>query len=189
MNNETPTTRWLTLDEQHQKLLFTSQRMVRYHRHREHFLDRIHYIGAFLTVLTASGTMATALADLYQAVILFALTTALVTGHELIHQTARKARIHNTLARNWIDFEKRVRRAQPGLTKEKLTNLQCAHLQMEVNAPPSLQVLTAICHNEIVTAVSGPETERSAITFMQRILANLIDYRPGLIRKQTSPDH
>ena len=163
--------------------------MVRYHRHREHFLDRIHQIGAFLTVVAAFGTMATAVAELYEATILFALTTALVMVHELIHQTARKARIHSTLARNWIELEQKTRRARSKLTKDTLIDLQWKRRQMEVNEAPPLQVLSAICHNEIVTAIGQPDTERTEITRMQRMLANLIDYRPGLVRKQTSPDH
>ena len=178
--NATPTD---ALRDRYEKLLFATRRMVRYHRHRESFLDRVHHASAFLTVFSGSATVATALAKAEWAVLLMALATAFLSAHEIVFQSARKARLHDGLARDWIAFEQDVRRARPQLTDEVLIELQARRLEIEANEPPPFRVLDAMCHDEMVTAMGYSASQRSNVTFVQRLLCNLVDFRPSRIRK------
>ena len=171
------------LRNRYEKLLFATRRMVRYHRHRENFLDRVHHASAFLTVCGGSATVATALAEVAWAVPLTAFATAGLSAHEIVFQSARKARLHNGLARDWGAFEQDVRRARPELTEQALIELQARRLEIEANEPPPLRVLDAMCHDEMVTAMGYSASERSNVTFVQRLLCNLVDFRASQIRK------
>ena len=172
------------LDVRHDMLLFAARRMVRYHRRREHFLDRTRDIGAFLTVFSGSATVATALASVSWALPWAALATALLSACEIAFQTARRARLHAELARDWGAFERDVRRARLQLTEEALIDLQARRLEIEAHEPPPLRVLDAMCHDEVVTAMGLSDEQRSNITPLQRLLRNVVDFRADRIRKQ-----
>ena len=172
------------LDVRHDMLLFAARRMVRYHRRREHFLDRTRDIGAFLTVFSGSATVATALASVSWALPWAALATALLSACEIAFQTARRARLHAELARDWGAFERDVRRARLQLTEEALIDLQARRLEIEAHEPPPLRVLDAMCHDEVVTAMGLPDAQRSNVTPLQRLLRNVVDFRADRIRKQ-----
>ena len=174
-----------SLDDRGEKLLFATRRMVRYHRRRERFFDGAHHLGAFLTVLGGSATVATVLGDMPHVVPWLAALTAAASAHEIVFQTARKARLHSGLARNWTVFEQAVRRARPDLTEESLLELQNQRLDIEADEPPALRVLDAVCHDEMVRALGYPDSERSNVGFWQRALCQFVDFRADDIRKRT----
>jgi hypothetical protein len=182
--SDAKTTTTDSLDDRYEMLLFATRRMVRYHRRRERFLDRVHHVGAFLTVVGGSATVATALGDMPRAVVWLAAFTAAASAHEIVFQTARRARLYSELARSWIAFEREVRLARPGLTEEALLKLQDQRLDIEADEPPALRVLDAICNDEMVRAMGYPDSERSNVTFWQRAFCQLVDYRADDIRKR-----
>ena len=56
-------------------------------------------------------------------------------------------------------------------------------LDIESREPPTLDVLNAICHDELVIALGLDESELTNLTWLQRKLANIVDIAPHRIRK------
>ena len=148
------------LDVEYDALLFATRRSVRYHRHRQRFLDRVHDFGALLT--------------------------AFAGAHELVFGTARAARRHDALAREFVVLEKELLRARTTLTSETLLELQTRRLDIEATEPPVYRVLDATCHDELVTALGRDETQRTNVTRVQRWLRHVVDIGAHRIRKHVN---
>ena len=178
------------LDLEYDKLLFGVQRSVRYHRHRERFLDQVHNVGALLTAFGGSATVAAVVAELPAdwAWVLpaVAAVTALAGAHELVFGTARAARRHDDLARDFVALEQDVVRACPTLTREVLLDLQTRRLDIEAKEPPVYRVLDATCHDELVTALGRDEAQHTNVTRLQRWLRHVADVGAHRIRKRAS---
>ena len=123
-----------TLHAEYDKLLFAARRSVRYvryHRHRQRFLDRVHDLGALRTAFGGSATVAAVVADLPAGwtwvLPTLAALTAFAGAHELVFGTARGARRHDALARDFVMLEEELLRARPTLTPEPLIKLQTRH--------------------------------------------------------------
>lgn len=184
MSNETID----ALDIDYDRLLFGVQRSVRYHRHRQRFLDRVRDSGALLTAFGGSATLAAVLAGLPSgwewALPAVAALTALAGAHELVFGTARAARLHDGLARDFVALEKDLVRARPALTWETLLSLQARRLDIEAKEPPVYRVLDATCHDELVTALGRDAAQRTNVTRVQRWLRHVADIGAHRIRKR-----
>ena len=169
-------------------LLFAASRSVRYHRHRQRFLDRVHDFGALLTAFGGSATVAAVLTELWWAWVLpvAAALTAFAGAHELVFGTARAARRHDALAREFVMFEKELLRARTTLTSETLLELQTRRLDIEATEPPVYRVLDATCHDELVTALGRDESQRTNVTRVQRWLRHVVDIGAHRIRKHVN---
>ncbi len=180
-----------TLEADYHALLFAVHRSIRYHRHRERFLDRVHDAGALLTAFGGSATVAAALASLPPAwawaLPVAALVTAFAGAHELVFATARTARRNDGLARDFVGLEEDLLRARPALTPAALIELQARRLDIEATEPPVYRALDATCNDELVTALGYGEAERTNVTWWQRWLRNLVA-EPGLHRIRKRAD-
>ena len=130
--------------------------------------------------------MATALSSTDWSWVLptFALITAFSSAHELVFATARGARLHDGLARDFLALEQELLRAGSELTRNTLIELQARRLDIEAASPPLFRVLDAICHDELITALGYDDSERSNVTLLQRLLCNFLDIRANALRKQ-----
>ena len=159
--------------------LFAVRRSVRYHRHRESFLDRVDQLGALLTALAGLATAATLLAELparWTWVPLVAASVAALAGAtELLFGPARGTRRHDSLAVSFLGLEKDLLRAGPSLTAEILVELQSRRLDLEAAEPPVYRVLDAVCHDELVTALGIDPSERANVTRWQRLWRHVLD--------------
>lgn len=174
--------------EEHYKLLFAARRSVLYHRHRQRFLERVHNVGSLLTAFGGSATVATLLSRLPEAWALAAATVTAFSGaHELVFGTARGARLHDGLAREFVALEQELVRAGPGLSAEKLIDLQMRRLDIEANEPPIYRVLDAMCHDQLLTALGREDEHRTNVAPWQRWLRNLVT-DPGLSRIRKRAD-
>ena len=175
------------LEAEYDDLLFAVRRSVRYHRHRESFLDRVHQFGALLTAFAGLATVATLLAELptgwtwvrFGA----ASVTALAGATELVLGPARAARRHDSLAVAFLMLEKDLRRAGPSLTPEILVELQSCRLDLAAVEPPVYRVLDAVCHDELVTALGMDSSLRITVTPWQRLWRHLFDVGADRIRR------
>lgn len=176
------------LEAEYDDLLFTVRRSVRYHRHRESFLDRVHQLGALLTAVAASATVATLLAELpvrwTWMPLLTASVAALGGATELAFGPARAARRHDSLAVSFLALEKELLRAGRSLTPEILVELQSRRLDLEAGEPPVYRVLNAICHDELATAMGIDPSQRSNVTGWQRLWRHFVDVGAHRIRNR-----
>ena len=180
-----------TLHAEYDKLLFAARRSVRYvryHRHRQRFLDRVHDLGALRTAFGGSATVAAVVADLPAGwtwvLPTVAALTAFAGAHELVFGTARGARRHDALARDFVMLEEQLLRARPTLTPEPLIKLQTRRLDIEATEPPVYRVLDATSHDELVTALGRDPSQRTNVTRWQRLWRHLFDVGAHGIRKQ-----
>ena len=176
------------IHEQHHKLLFAARRSVRYHMHRQRFLDRISKWGSALTAILGSATVMSLLAadqgegGWSQYV---AAATAVFAALELVFGPARSARYHNELAREFIALEQEALRVgSTSMTGESLLGLQIRRLDIEAKESPVYRVLDAICHDEVAKAFGYPQEHRSNVTWFQRLLKNVVDIRADRLEKK-----
>ena len=164
--------------------MFAAQRSIRYHRHRERFLERLHRSGALVTAVSGSAAFAALLAEFGDAWVTSLVAAAAVAGAiELVFGLSRAARRHSDLARDFVELEQALVRAGEGLSEPELRELQARRLEIEGREPPILRVLDGICHDELVTAHGIPNAERSNVTWLQRWLANVTDIGAHRLRK------
>ena len=134
-----------TATAEHDELLFAVRRSVRYHRHRERFLDRVHQLGVVLAAFSGAATVAALLAELpagWTWVGLFAASLTVLAGAtELVFGPARAARRHGSLAVSLLALEKDLLRVGLSLTPAALLKLQSRRLDIEASEPPVYRVL------------------------------------------------
>ena len=173
--------------EQYHDLLFGVRRSVRYHKHRERFLDRISDWSKVATAVAGSATMVSLLSDLGPPwPETAAVATAILAAFEVIFAPGRLARRHHELARGFLGLEQDMLRARTALTEEALLELQTRRLALEADEPPHYRVLNAICHDELVRALGHPEEQFTNLVWIQRVLANFVDLWPHRIRKRAA---
>ena len=171
------------LADDHWSLLFAIRRSVRYHHRRQRFLDRIHNLGALFSTVAGSATVATLLADLDTTLVMVAAAaTAIFGAFEVVFSPSKSARLHNELAREFMQLEKDALRAQDDPTNERLRELQSGRLEIEAKEPPKLVVLDAMCHDELIRALDSDEEQRTNLKWFQRMMANVVDIGEHRIR-------
>ena len=175
------------MDSAYSDLLFAARRSVRYHRHRERFLDGVHHATALLTTCGGLATIVAATADpgagwawLLPAA---GTVTALAATHEAVFGPGSKARRHETLARDFATLERDLLRIGPRPGTEALLELQTRRLEIEAGEPPIYRVLDATCHDELVTALGHDRGQRTNVTPLQRLCRHFFDLAPHRIRK------
>lgn len=185
MTEHTPTPAETT--DGHWSLLFGVRRSVRYHVRREQFFDRAHHFGMFVAALSGSATIATLLAE-HSALVTAAAAaaTAIAGALEMVFGLARKARRHNSLAREFIALERDLVRAGEELPPPRLRELEAARLDIEAREPPVLRVLDTMCHDELVTALGIEDGHRSNLGWWQRWPAHFVDVGAHRLRKRAA---
>ena len=165
------------------KLLFGVRRSVRYHNRRRLFFDRLHKFATFLSALAGTATVASVLAKLPAPwTIAFALIVAVFSIMDLVVGTAQAARLHNDLAKRFIELEKALI-ALKDPTPEDIAGLTAQRLDIEADEPPPLKVLDSICHNELLRALGYPEQYFVKIRWYQRLLSQFFDIREDTVKK------
>ena len=171
----------------HWNLLFAVRRSIRYHRRRERWLDGAHNLGALTAAVSGSATVAALLAGINPLLVtIAAAATAIAGAIELVFGLAKKARLHNELARDFIGLEQGLVRAGESLSEPDLREFVARRLDIESREPPALRVLDAMCHDELVTALGIEARQRSDPKWYQRWLANIVDVGAQNLRKHAS---
>ncbi|MBU3068284.1 hypothetical protein KOI40_00560 [Aestuariicella sp. G3-2] len=173
-------------------LLFGIQRSVRYHSRREQFFDRFNTFVTVLNLILGSATILTFAAEFAKdwalwAKLLPAAAVTVLSSIDLVIGSARMARTHNDLAREFIVLEKEVRTSKVSeLTEEDIANFTGRRLDIEMKEPPVKLVLDSICHNELLKASGYDAAEYLKIGRLQAFFAQLIDITPSSITKAVS---
>jgi len=129
--------------------------------------------------LSGSATIAALLAQAGGAwVTAFAALTAIAGAFDLVVGTARAARLHADLAREFFALEKAMVKIDSP-DKSDLQRIWAQRLELEATEPPVLRVLDSICHNELLRAMGyAPDDDAMlVIAWYQRVLAHFLDVR------------
>lgn len=157
-------------------LLFDVRRSVRYHNSRRAFYDRLDQVSNMLSVMLGSTAIYGVLEQSWKTVSLIAL--GLVTGLSAINlvlASSQRARLHFDLARQFVELEKAIIKAAPN--EEQLLELTDKRLTIEMDEPPVLRVLDALCYNEQVRAMGYSPEHQAKIGWFQRMMAPFFDWR------------
>lgn len=157
-------------------LLFDIRRSVRYHNRRRAFYDRLDQVSNMLSVMLGSTAIYGVLEQSWKTVALVAL--GLVTGLSAINLvlgSSQRARLHFDLSRQFVEIEKAMMKAEP--SEEKIAEFTDKRLTIEMDEPPVLRVLDAICYNELARSMGYPDGKMAKIGWLQRKMAPFFDWR------------
>ena len=169
------------LNEKWEDLLWHVRRSTRYHMRRVRFFDLWHTWTNVLGVLFGSATVVTLLGKLGEEWAIFAgLIITFLFTIDLLVGTARMSRLHNDLAKKFIDLEREIELVlQP--EEIKLREFRGSILNIEKEEPPILRALNDICQNEMVLAIGYDKKFLIKIPLYKRLLANFISFEAAEI--------
>ena len=163
------------------ELLWPTRRSIRYHHYREAFYDSWRMRTAALNLLLSTGSIATFMAEIPYAPLIGGVLIAVFSTFDLVVGYASKARLHNNLARRWVELEKQIVAAGTGAAK-MADQFKAARLDVEADEPPIKRVLDVFCHNELARATysdSEVDSNIKLIKWYQFPLRNyLLRYSP-----------
>jgi len=168
------------IKKQKDDLLFGVRRSVRYHHRRRMFFDRLHIFTSSISVIFGSSAVLAALKEAPQLAASAAAIVAIFATIDLVVGTAKMARLHSDLARQFIGLEKTIISAQK-ITGKNLKQFEAERLDIESDEPPVLKVLDSVCHNELMRAMGFPKAQFLKIGFLQRYFSQLFDFREHTI--------
>lgn len=170
------------LDKKSHDLLFGIRRSVRYHNRRRLFFDRFHKITVSLSLIFGSVTVSIALSQVARPVVsVFAALVAVFAAIDLVFDAPQFARIHNDLARRFIDLEREMV-VLPSLSEEDIRNFTARRLEIEADEPPVLRVLNILCHNELMRAMGYADDLLVKISWPKRVLCHFCDLNDASIK-------
>jgi hypothetical protein len=147
-----------------------------YHRRRQDFYETWETISKALTLILGSGSAFAVLKQQYQFEAAFlAFAVAVVSAIALVVGTSRKATLHNSLARRWLDLESQLISTRGD--EERICDLEAKIPQIEQDEPPELGGLIRVCTREVLRSKGHPEAELPQIPLRQRLLAHWVDFQ------------
>ena len=150
------------------------------------FFDRFHKTSTFLSALRGTATLASVLAKAGPVwTLTFAAAVAVFSVIDLVVGTAPLARLHNDLAKRFIELEKDIIRSKDA-TDVSVSVFTAQRLDIEADEPPPLKVLDSICHNELLRAMGYDKTEFVEIKWYQRLFSQFIDIREHKIQSKSA---
>jgi hypothetical protein len=159
-------------------LLFDIRRSVRYHMRRCRFFDLFHSTASAVGVIAGSAAVFTALSGLGKTwTIAAAAMVAIISALDLVVGASSMARLHNDLARKFIQLEKEMTISDE-LSEKKLRQFISRRLEIEMEEPPVLRCLDCLARNEQLRAEGFPDSEQVHVPWYHRCLAHLISFQP-----------
>lgn len=172
----------ITIERKSHDLLFGVRRSTRYHNRRRMFFDRLHKITVSFSIIFGSATVSIALSQAGRLwVSICAALVAVFSAIDLVFDAPQFSRIHNDLARRFIDLEKEII-TSPVLSEEDIRRFTAKRLEIESNEPPVLRVLNILCHNELMRAMGYADDALAKIPRCKRILCHFFDLNDSSIK-------
>lgn len=160
--------------EEYRRLLFDVRRSARYSEYRRRHYDRLHAFLRSTALISGSATVtATAGAFGRWAVGCLAAAGAFAGAIDLTLKPSEQARQQQELRRRFFELEQSML-TEP-INRESIRKWWALRRAIEMDEPPVLRVLSAICHNEQVEA-DGLDTGAVELTPIQRMLAQFVDW-------------
>lgn len=166
-------------------LLFGVRRSIRYHSRRRQFFDRYRLFTNAVSVIFGSAAIAAVLSPLGKEYTVGAAAVVTVFSLvDLVVGSARMARLHEELCRQFIELEKEIISIPEGqFTEENASRLTAVRLSIEADEPPVKRVLDSLCHNELLRAMGYDRGEFVRVKWYQRLFAQLLDIQEHRITK------
>ena len=117
-------------------------------------------------------------------VLAFGTITGFFSIVQLVISPSEAARLHADLARDFIGLEKQMILAGESVSDKQIDEFTALRLDIEAKEPPTLRVLDAMCHNELLRAMGYDRSKHVRISWLQRLCAPLFDLRQEAIDKQ-----
>ena len=174
-----------TLTTARHELLFGIRRSIRYHCRRVQFFDRFHLVTNAFAVIFGSATIFAVLSAVGKGYAVGAAAVVTVfSAVDLVVGTSKMARLHESLARRFIELEKKVISiTEEQFSGDNLKTLTAERLGIEADEPPVLRVLDSLCQNELLRAMGYGREEFLRVTWYQRMFAQFIDIMEYRITK------
>jgi len=167
------------------ELLFRIRRSARYHNSRLRFFDGTEKTLRLVIVLSGFTAVATALADAGgEWVKLAAIIVAACSAIDLVLEPGKMARLHADLARKFKALDRDMAVAGERMSEEQVNMFQGRFINDQAEEPPTLKVLDAMCHNDLIRALDLPDDEKGDIDCLQRTFAQYVDLWPHTIEKR-----
>ncbi len=165
-------------------VLFGVRLSIRYHAKRREFFETLHNLSSFTAVVLGSATAWAFLGDHRLLGMTAAMVVTFFGGLELVLGTIKRSHDHTDLGRKFTELEKRLLEDR---SESAVLEVERQRLDIQADEPPVLRVLSVICHNEQLRAQGFDELEDSdefvPVTWIQRLLSQLVDFRRHAIRK------
>ena len=174
-----------TLADDLHELSFGVKRSVRYHAKRSAFFSKLNQFNNLATIVLSAAVMTSFMEDMkIQGIsvsfvvgfLVFALASIVI----VFDATGRAQKQHD-LSRRFIELQKAMLKDKPSQddyaawTKERLS--------IEVEDPNTLNVLNAICHNELIRAGGYGDDQMARIGFFQGLVAPFMDIGADKLKK------
>lgn len=155
-------------------LIFDVRRSVRYHMRRTRFFDHFHSFTNAIGVIAGSGAAVSVLTGHSTLTIWMGLIVAISSAVDLVVGTGQMARLHNDLAKRFIQLEKEmiIENDPPG--EERIKEFISRRLGIEEDEPPILRTLDRLCYNELKRSMGYSEKEMIKIPRIQKALAQFV---------------
>ena len=174
----------MDMQNRYDELKWRADVSVRYHSRRQGFYNFCHWLAMMVVVLASSASVA-AVAGALDELGWFRLSLPAAATFfgllDFLSGFAVKAERHRSLVGNFIIIEQQLVKLRSTMTEEALVDVETNILTIEAGEPRVRRVVHAICYNEALIAAERDRTYLVPITFMQRLLANLVDWRPSLL--------
>lgn len=166
-------------------LNFAVKRSVRYHAKRAAFFAKLNQLNSLATILLASAVMSSIMEDAnlfgFPIAIIFGFLAFVLASIVIVYDATGQAQKHHDLSRRFIDLQKAMLKDKPSQddyaawTKERLS--------IEAEDPNTLNVLNAICHNELIRAGGYGDDQMADIGFFQGLVAPFMDIGADKLKK------
>lgn len=171
------------IERQWDALLFDICRSIRYNERRAVFWGRLDKITSAISLILGSGVLVGLLKSYEDVAAAGALLVTVMTAFNLVWGFGRQEFLHCSLAARYRDIEANMRSSHP--SEDELKAAFRARLATENDEPPARAILNVMCHNELVTAMGYPSTQRIKLSVMQRLFAQFIDIGANKFRYET----
>lgn len=163
-------------------LQFDVRRSVRYHHRRRSVYETFNLFSTASALVLGSGAFYAMFADHDTRIlgILGAIVTV-VSTIDIVVSSSAKSRLHADLARQFIALEREIVLVGD-YDEAKLRDFTARRLQIELDEPPVLRVLDALCHNELCRATNADKLDYVRIYWWQRAIANYGDIEPESLK-------
>lgn len=146
-----------------------------YHRRRQAFFEGWEAATKAASIIVGSSAVVSAMQTMPELTAALASIVAIVNALALVVGTSRKATLHNSLARRWLELEGKLIASKGD--PELVSSAEATIPQIEQDEPPSLGGLVRVCTREVLRSMGHTGTALPTIPLHQRLLAHYVDFQ------------
>lgn len=161
--------------EEHDYLLFAAGLSRRYHDRLVRHYHAWSLFGGAISVVVGWGSSVVAEGTLDSWAPVAGIVMAVGTTWALVSRSAEKSAAHRELRKRFIALE-RFLKAEPPSAERVRQAMETRHT-IEEDEPPTLKVLSRICHNEQSRSIGYGESEFLPVGPIQHLLATTFSLR------------